>query len=182
MFNIGGCEYVATPCPKGPNTVDDHTEVGGGLALGSPFGTFYAPPPKNFPDATDGIGGWSEAGFVTAMWDGTAPERLAICFRHFPTGSFGTCAQRLCAIDLVCLSEKAAASPGQGALGHDLAFPSISAAWCGWKFCFSRRALRARPVGNRNAPMETRGGVYRSTDRGIAPNAIRSETFSAESR
>lgn len=67
LFNIGGCTSChATPGQK------DRTKLGGGLALKSPFGTFY--PPNISPDPNDGIGGWSEAEFITAMTKGTSPE------------------------------------------------------------------------------------------------------------
>src|SRR5262249_16388133 len=52
---------------------DDKTKLGGGLALKSPFGTFYVP--NISPDPRDGIGTWSEADFVTAMTKGTSPDR-----------------------------------------------------------------------------------------------------------
>ena len=94
MFNIGGCASCHAVPEKDPKKVD-HTRLGGGLALGSPFGTFYAP--NISPDAKDGIGAWSEADFVTAMWDGTAPDGR-ICFRHFPTLPIGTCSSTMCAI------------------------------------------------------------------------------------
>src|SRR5258707_783203 len=67
MFYAGGC----TSCHATPNQ-DDKTRLGGGLGLKSPFGTFYAP--NISPDRNDGIGGWSEADFVTAMWKGTSPD------------------------------------------------------------------------------------------------------------
>src|SRR5262249_30764400 len=51
---------------------EDKTGLGGGLALKSPFGTFFTP--NISPDRKDGIGDWSEANFVTAMWKGTAPN------------------------------------------------------------------------------------------------------------
>src|SRR5260221_4436385 len=66
MFYAGGC----ASCHATPNQ-DDKTKLGGGLGLKSPFGTFY--PPNISPDRNDGIGGWSEADFVTAMWKGTPP-------------------------------------------------------------------------------------------------------------
>ena len=50
---------------------EDNTRLGGGLALRSPFGTFFAP--NISPDATDGIGAWTEAQFVTALKEGTSP-------------------------------------------------------------------------------------------------------------
>jgi mono/diheme cytochrome c family protein len=67
MFFAGGCASChATPGQQDP------TRLGGGLALGSPFGTFYAPNISS--DRDDGIGRWSEADFITALWKGTAPD------------------------------------------------------------------------------------------------------------
>jgi len=66
MFYAGGCASChAVPRQKDP------TRLGGGLALNSPFGTFYVP--NISPDPRDGIGAWSEAQFVTAMTKGTSP-------------------------------------------------------------------------------------------------------------
>src|SRR5712691_9951139 len=67
MFYAGGC----AACHATPNQ-EDKTRLGGGMALKSPFGTFYAPNISS--DAKDGIGGWSEASFVTAMAKGTSPD------------------------------------------------------------------------------------------------------------
>jgi len=66
MFLIGGCSSChAVPEQK------DATQLGGGLALHSPFGVFYVPNISS--DDKDGIGGWTEAQFVTAMVKGTSP-------------------------------------------------------------------------------------------------------------
>lgn len=66
MFCAGGCASChAVPRQKDP------TRLGGGLALNSPFGTFYVP--NISPDPQDGIGAWSEAQFLTAMTKGTSP-------------------------------------------------------------------------------------------------------------
>jgi mono/diheme cytochrome c family protein len=67
MFYAGGC----ASCHATPNQ-EDKTRLGGGLGLKSPFGTFYAPNISS--DPKDGIGTWSEANFVTAMWKGTSPD------------------------------------------------------------------------------------------------------------
>jgi len=67
MFNIGGC----ASCHATPKQ-DDRTKLGGGEGLKSPFGTFYVP--NISPDKKDGIGGWTEAQFVTAMTKGTSPQ------------------------------------------------------------------------------------------------------------
>ena len=65
-FYAGGC----ASCHATPGQ-DDKTRLGGGLGLKSPFGTFYSP--NISPDPKDGIGGWNEANFITAMWKGTSP-------------------------------------------------------------------------------------------------------------
>lgn len=67
MFHAGGC----ASCHATPKQ-DDRTRLGGGLALKSAFGTFYVP--NISPDPRDGIGGWTEAQFVTAMIKGTSPD------------------------------------------------------------------------------------------------------------
>src|SRR5208283_3475933 len=67
MFCAGGCASCHA-VPKQP----DMTRLGGGLALTSAFGTFYVPNISS--DPKDGIGGWSEAQFLTAMTKGTSPS------------------------------------------------------------------------------------------------------------
>jgi len=67
LFYAGGC----ASCHAIPKQ-DDKTRLGGGLALNSPFGTFYAP--NISPDPKHGIGAWSEAQFITALAKGTSPE------------------------------------------------------------------------------------------------------------
>jgi len=66
MFYAGGCA-ACHAVPKQP----DKTRLGGGLALQSPFGTFYVPNISS--DRQDGIGAWSAAQFVSAMVKGTSP-------------------------------------------------------------------------------------------------------------
>jgi mono/diheme cytochrome c family protein len=63
MFHAGGCASChATLNQK------DKLRLGGGLALGSPFGTFKVP--NISPDAKHGIGAWTEEEFVNAMLRG----------------------------------------------------------------------------------------------------------------
>ncbi len=66
MFHAGGCASCHATPEQG-----DKSRLGGGRELKSPFGTFVAP--NISPDRNDGIGDWSEANFVTAMWKGTSP-------------------------------------------------------------------------------------------------------------
>lgn len=80
MFQAGGC----ASCHAVPKQ-EDKTRLGGGLALGSPFGTFYVPNISS--DRTDGIGAWSEAQFVTAMVKGTSPTGEHL-FPAFPYTSY----------------------------------------------------------------------------------------------
>src|ERR1700759_3869595 len=80
VFNAAGC----SACPAVPNQ-PDRLRLGGGLALGSPFGTFYAP--NISPDPTDGIGRWSEANFVNAVMRGISPEGTHY-FPAFPYTSY----------------------------------------------------------------------------------------------
>src|SRR6476659_5922062 len=79
-FNAGGC----SSCHALPNQ-PDRQKLGGGLAIPSPFGTFYAP--NISPDPNDGIGRWSEADFVTAVMKGTSPNGLHY-FPAFPYASY----------------------------------------------------------------------------------------------
>ena len=60
MFYAGGC----AGCHATPGQ-EDKTRLGGGLALKSPFGTFYVP--NISADPNDGIGAWSEADFRRAI-------------------------------------------------------------------------------------------------------------------
>src|ERR1700716_4516169 len=73
MFDAGGCSSCHA-VPKQP----DRTRLGGGLAIPSPFGTFYAP--NISPDPVDGVGRWTEAEFVDAVTKGISPDG----FHYFP--------------------------------------------------------------------------------------------------
>jgi mono/diheme cytochrome c family protein len=80
MFLAGDCSAChAIPLQK------DATRLGGGLGLVSKFGTFYAPNISS--DAKDGIGGWTEAQFVTAVTKGVDSEGAHL-YPIFPYTSF----------------------------------------------------------------------------------------------
>jgi mono/diheme cytochrome c family protein len=76
VFNGGGCSSCHA-VPAQP----DRLRLGGGLAIPSAFGTFYAP--NISPDTTDGIGRWTDGDFVTALTKGTSPAG-AHYFPAFP--------------------------------------------------------------------------------------------------
>src|SRR6202165_1237383 len=56
-FNAGGC----SSCHAVPGQ-PDRLRLGGGLAIPSPFGTFYAP--NISADPGDGLGGWTQGRFL----------------------------------------------------------------------------------------------------------------------
>ena len=117
MFNIGGCASCHATPNKDAEKVD-RTRLGGGLALQSPFGTFYVP--NISPDRADGIGSWSEADFVTALWKGTSPHGRHL-FPAFPYTSY----QHMELADVRDLFAYLKTLPPVSgrARRHDLAFP-----------------------------------------------------------
>ena len=116
---------------KDPSRVD-RTRLGGGLALNSPFGTFYVP--NISPDPKDGIGNWTEANFVTAMWNGTS-EHDTNLYPAFPYTSY-----RHMQLDDVrdLFAYLKTLPPVHGHVRHhDLSFPfNIRRLLGGWKLLF----------------------------------------------
>jgi mono/diheme cytochrome c family protein len=138
MFFAGGCPSChATP------EQDDRTRLGGGLALKTAFGTFYAP--NISPDPNDGIGRWREADFVTALWKGTSPTGEHY-FPVFPYGSY----QRMELADVRDLfAYLKTLTPVAGRVrDHEVRFPfGIRRLIGGWKFLYLDGApLRPDPA------------------------------------
>jgi mono/diheme cytochrome c family protein len=148
MFFAGGC----ASCHATPKQ-DDRTQLGGGLALKSPYGTFY--PPNISPHPKDGIGAWSEANFVTAMVKGTSPDGRHY-FPSFPYTSY----QRITHADLRDMfAFIKTLPPVEGrARDHDIQFPfNIRLLLGGWKFLYLD-GERFTPDPNR--PAEWNRGAY----------------------
>lgn len=127
MFTVGGC----ASCHAVPNQ-PDNTRLGGGLALKSPFGTFYIPNISS--DAKHGIGAWSEAQFITALTKGTSPDGDHY-YPAFPYTSY----QRVRFDDLRDLFAYLKTLPAvQGRVrDHDLPFPFTIRRMLGiWKLLF----------------------------------------------
>ena len=127
MFNAGGC----ASCHAVPKQ-DDRTKLGGGLALHSPFGTFHVP--NISPDTKDGIGGWTEAQFVTAMVKGTSPAGEHF-YPAFPYPSY----QHMTMGDLRDLFAYLKTLPAVSGKvrDHEVPFPfNIRRLLGGWKFLF----------------------------------------------
>jgi mono/diheme cytochrome c family protein len=131
MFNIGGCASCHATPNKDPDKID-RTLLGGGLALPSPFGTFYVP--NISPDPKDGIGKWSQANFVTALWKGTSPRGNHL-FPAFPYSSYQH--MELDDVrDLFAYIKTLPAVPGR-VRRHELTFPfNVRRLVGGWKFLF----------------------------------------------
>lgn len=126
IFNAGGCS--SCHAVKG----EPRTMLGGGLALPSPFGTFYAP--NISPHPTNGIGKWSEADFVTAMMKGTSPSGAHL-YPSFPYTSYQH-AKVQDVRDLFAYIKTLPPLSGS-ARPHDLKFPfNIRRLLGGWKFLF----------------------------------------------
>ena len=113
VFNAGGC----ASCHAVPDQ-PDRMRLGGGLAIPSPFGTFYAP--NISPDENDGIGRWTEAEFVTAVTKGVSPGGQHY-FPAFPYTSYAH-ARIVDVRDLFAYLKTLAPVPGK-VRGHDLPFP-----------------------------------------------------------
>src|SRR6202047_5377706 len=113
IFNAGGC----SSCHAVPNQ-PDRLRLGGGLAIPSPFGTFYAP--NISPHPADGTGRWREVGFVNAVTRGISPEGTHY-FPAFPYTSYAHVKVQDVR-DLFAYLKTLAPVPGK-VRDHDLPFP-----------------------------------------------------------
>src|SRR6266849_9184774 len=126
-FNAGGC----SSCHAVPGQ-PDRLRLGGGLAIPSPFGTFYAP--NISPDPADGIGRWTEAEFVGAVTKGVSPAG----FHYFPAFPYTSYlhARVEDVRDLFAYLKTLPAVSGK-VRGHDVPFPfNVRRALGGWKWLF----------------------------------------------
>jgi mono/diheme cytochrome c family protein len=148
MFEVGGC----ASCHAVPKQ-DDRTRLGGGLALKTAFGTFYAPNISS--DAKDGIGNWSEAEFVTALTKGTSPSGQHY-FPVFPYPSYQN--MRMDDVrDLFAYLRTLPAVAGR-ARDHEVRFPfGVRRLIGGWKLMFlANEAYRPDPA----QPAAAQRGAY----------------------
>ena len=126
VFNAGGCASCHAVVGE-PRTM-----LGGGLAIPSPFGTFYAP--NISPHKQNGIGDWTEANFVTAVKKGTSPAG-AHYFPSFPYGSYVHATDNDIR-DLFAYIKTLPSLSGRPR-PHDVNFPfNIRRLVGGWKFLF----------------------------------------------
>lgn len=113
MFNAGGC----ASCHAVPDQ-PDRLRLGGGVAIKSPFGTFYAPNISS--DPSYGIGKWSDAEFVNAVMHGVSPDGQHY-FPAFPYTSYQH-ARREDVLDLFAYLKTLPAVAGK-VRDHDVRFP-----------------------------------------------------------
>lgn len=126
LFHAGGCGAC-------------HGEdLGGGLALESEFGTFYAP--NISTDEAAGIGGWSTLDLANAMLRGTSPDG-----RHYYPAFPYTSYTRMSVKDVADLKAylETFAPVNRPSQAHDIAFPWNMRRGIGiWK----RRYMDSNPV------------------------------------
>jgi mono/diheme cytochrome c family protein len=127
LFAAGGC----SSCHATPGQ-DDKLRLGGGLALGSPFGTFHAP--NISPHTRDGIGNWGVKDFVDAMASGVSPAGQHY-YPAFPYTSYRLMPPKALA-DLFAYIRTLSPVEGKAA-PHELGFPfNIRRVVGGWKLLF----------------------------------------------
>jgi mono/diheme cytochrome c family protein len=146
MFHAGGC----ASCHARPGEGDRAT-LGGGRALRSAFGVFYAP--NISPHPTDGVGNWSEADFVVAMREGASPDG-----RHYYPAFPYTSYRRMKIEDVRDLFAYLRTLPPVAgrAPAHDAPFPfNVRRLLGGWKLLFMDGAeVRPDPA---QSPQWSRG-------------------------
>ncbi len=129
LFWAGGC----VSCHAAPGAEGDAQLVlSGGLALKSPFGTFY--PPNISPDPDAGIGAWSLSEFASAMKRGVGPDGEHL-YPSFPYSSYVQMTDEdisdLFAY-IMTLPKSSNVTPS-----HDLPFPfNMRVALGGWKMLY----------------------------------------------
>ena len=130
VFDAGDC----ASCHASPGQ-PDRQRLGGGLALASPFGTFF--PPNISSDPNDGIGRWRTIDLANALMSGISPERQHL-YPALPYTSYAH--MRVDDVkDLMAYLRSLPAVQGQ-APAHDLPFPFTIRRLVGiWKFLYLDR-------------------------------------------
>lgn len=114
MFFAGGCASChAAPGAQG----EARLVLAGGLALESPFGTFYSP---NISSSAQGLAGWSDLDFINAMMRGVSPGGEHY-YPAFPYTSY----QRMKVADVLDLKAFLDSLPADdtASRGHEIGFP-----------------------------------------------------------
>jgi mono/diheme cytochrome c family protein len=131
IFDAGDC----ASCHASPGQ-PDRLRLGGGLALRSPFGTFY--PPNISPDPRDGIGRWRTIDLANALMSGVSPTGQHL----YPALPYTSYAHMQVQDVKDLMAYLRTLPPVQGRTPpHDLPFPLTIRRFIGvWKLFFLNRA------------------------------------------
>ncbi|HEX3405047.1 MAG TPA: cytochrome c [Acetobacteraceae bacterium] len=138
IFDAGDC----ASCHASPGQ-PDRLRLGGGLALGSPFGTFF--PPNISPDPRDGIGRWRTIDLANALMSGVSPDGR----HYYPALPYTSYAHMRIEDVRDLMAYLRTLPPVQGrAPQHDLPFPFTIRRMVGfWKLLyFARTPINADPA------------------------------------
>jgi mono/diheme cytochrome c family protein len=126
ILNLAGCASCHT------DEKNKGAPLAGGVAIKTPFGTFYGP--NITPDPKDGLGAWTEAEFIRALREGVGRDGSQL-FPVFPFTSF-TKMSDADAKDLWAYLRSVPPSPTPNK-AHDVGFPfNVRLAQMGWKLLF----------------------------------------------
>ena len=146
IFHATGCASChAAPKAEGEGKL----VLAGGHAFETEFGTFHAP--NISPDAQAGIGGWTDAQFVSAVKYGTSPGGQ----HYYPAFPYASYIRMETAdlLDLKAFMDSLPADPTPSK-PHDLGFPfNLRVTIGGWKMLY----LDASPVVPQTDPVLARG-------------------------
>ena len=126
ILRLGGCISCHTDSKK------KGAPMAGGVALKSPYGTFYAP--NITPDRETGIGGWSTDDFIRAMTEGKPPQGMPY-YPAFPYTSY----TRMTRQDLIDLKAYLDTVPPvrNETPAHEMRFPyNLRVAMVPWQWVF----------------------------------------------
>jgi mono/diheme cytochrome c family protein len=125
LFHAGGC----VSCHGSEADDTGAVQLGGGLAMESPYGVFHVP--NISPDPDNGIGGWTLQDFVSAMKAGASPDGRHY-YPAFPYASYARMSLEDLA-DLKAYVDTLPSVPSEN-VAHELAFPwNIRAGIGAWK-------------------------------------------------
>ena len=129
----GAVIFAAAGCASCHADADEGAEgLGGGHALASDFGTFYAP--NISPDPTHGIGAWSDLELASAIVTGVGRDGGHL-YPAFPYAAYNKATMRD-VVDLIAHLRTLPANPRPNT-PHDIGFPFNQRILLGgWKFLF----------------------------------------------
>ncbi|MBM3608821.1 MAG: alkylated DNA repair protein [Alphaproteobacteria bacterium] len=142
VFFAGGCASCHAT-PSTPPGKEDPLRLGGGLAMPSPFGTFYAPNISPHPE--HGIGKWTVANLANALIAGVVPNGSHY-YPAFPYTSYAR--MRLSDVQDLMAFLRTLPADATPSKPHSVGFPfNIRLALGGWKQLFFDRSPLPETLG-----------------------------------